>query len=85
MLHILIYNVSLLSCPRTRQLCRIKALHPPGHPVTAAVPIKGTLRVIECDATTIFFFVFGATAPPPLTHDDVPQSVGFIWTSDHST
>ena len=47
-----------------RQLCRIKGLHPLGHPVTAAVPIKGTLRVIVRDATTILF-VFGATAPPP--------------------
>ena len=30
-------QVSLVSCPRARLLCRIETLHPPGHAVIAAV------------------------------------------------
>ena len=37
------YRMSLLSCPRTQQLCRLQSLHLPRHPLTA-VELRDTIK-----------------------------------------
>jgi hypothetical protein len=51
------YMVCLLSCPRARQLYRTESLHPPGHPVTAAVlrETEETLTQYLSEIVTHFF------------------------------